>query len=72
VTVTEGVISSIRSTNLNQAALARAHYVADDVGDVAADLAGVTSSLELDDDAVVQALVEGLPAEGGWQLELDT
>jgi hypothetical protein len=55
-----------------QAALARAHFIVDDARDIAADLAGVRPSLDLDDDQVVQILREWLPTEGGWRLVPNT
>lgn len=72
VTVSEGVITDIRAVELNRDTLTRAHFVVDDVRDVAADLAGVRSSLDLDGDEVVQILRERLPAEDGWHLTPDT
>lgn len=68
VVVADGVITDIRAVKLNRDTLARAQFVVDDVQDIAADLAGVRSSLEIDDDRVIQILRERLPAEGGWQL----
>lgn len=72
VVVTGGVITSIRAVDLNQAALARAHFIVDDARDIAADLAGVRSSLDLDSDQVVQILRERVPTDGGWRLVPDT
>jgi hypothetical protein len=68
VVVSGGVITDIRVVMLNQDTLGRAHFVVDDVRDIAADLAGVRSSLEIDDARVIQILHEQLPAAGGWQL----
>jgi hypothetical protein len=67
VVVDGGIITSIRAVDLNQDAVARAHYIVDDVREVAADLAGVRSSLDLADDEVVRILGERLPVDGGWE-----
>lgn len=67
VVVDGGVITSIRAVDLNRGAVARAHYVVDDLREVAADLAGVRSSIDLADDEVVRILGERLPAGGGWK-----
>jgi hypothetical protein len=72
VVVSDGVITNIRDVKLNRNALARAHFVVDDVREIAADLAGVRSSLDLGDDQVVQILRERLPGNGGWRLLPDT
>src|SRR5690349_15432879 len=58
VVVTDGVITSIRAVDLNQAALARADFIVDDARDIAADLAGVRSTLDRDSNQVVQGLRE--------------
>ena len=68
VVVTDGVITSIRAVDLNQAALARAHFIVHDARDIAADLAGVRATLDLDSNQVEQSLRERLPTEGGWRL----
>jgi hypothetical protein len=68
VVVTDGVITAIQAVDLNRDAVARAHYVVDDVRDVAADLAGVRSPLALSDDRVVRILRAKLPERGGWRL----
>lgn len=68
VVVVDGVITDIRAVPLNQDTLARAHLVVDDLREIAADLAGVRSSLEIDDDRTLEILRERLPAEGGWRL----
>src|SRR5262245_42470937 len=71
VVIEDGVIASIQTIELNQAAFARAHYIVDDVREIAADLAGVRSSLNLGDDEVIRILRERLPTEGGWRLIAD-
>lgn len=71
VVVEGGVITAIRAVELNQAALARSHFVVDDVREIVADLAGVRSSLDLGDDDVIRILRERLPTEGGWRLIAD-
>ena len=44
VVATDGIITDIRSVALNQATLTRAHFVVDEIRDVAADLAGIRSA----------------------------
>ena len=68
VVVTDGIISDIRGVALNQATLTRAHFVVDEIRDVAADLAGIRSARNLDEDQVIQTLRERLPAEDRWHL----
>lgn len=72
LTVRDGVIESIVETPLTSAAFTRAHYVVDDLREVAADLAGVRSSLDLDDEAAVRVLHDHLPADRGWQPDTGT
>lgn len=66
VVVDGGVITAIRAVDLNRGAVARAHYLVDDLREVAADLAGVRSALDLADDEAVRILAERLPATGRW------
>ncbi|MFB9926962.1 hypothetical protein ACFORO_19325 [Amycolatopsis halotolerans] len=61
VVVRDNVIEAIRSADLTRAVLGSAHFIVDDAREVAADLAGTTSSLDLDDDTVVAVLRDKLP-----------
>lgn len=67
VVVSDGVITSIQAVDLNRGAVTRAHYIVDDVREIAADLAGVRSWLDVSDDEVVRILTEKLPVDGGWR-----
>jgi uncharacterized protein YlaI len=66
VAVRDGVIESVHEVLLNQETLARVNFVVEDVRDVAADLAGSSSPLSLDDEGVVAVLRERLPVGRGW------
>jgi hypothetical protein len=67
VVVDGGTITAIRAVDLNRGAVARSHYIVDDAREVAADLAGVRSSLDLADDQAAAILLTRLPAAGGWK-----
>jgi hypothetical protein len=56
-----GVISAIRQTALDQTAFSRAHFVVDEAREIAAELQGMRSSLDLDDNSIVRILREKLP-----------
>ena len=67
VTIRDGIIAAIEPVELNRSTLALANYIDDDVKEVAADLAGVRSYLDLDDDTAVALLKDLLPTSGGWR-----